>query len=631
MAMLAVILYPVSRNVMAAEPAEPYQMDEIAVTATLHPTSVHDLPVAVEVIGQDAISQSGSSNLSGVLSESPGLTLQPANGRLSVARLRGLDGKHTLVMLDGIRLDSGFQDYVDLSEIPSSMIDRVEVVRGAGSALYGSEAVGGVINVIVRKPQQEPQAGVSVRGGESGHGQAGLVRTDGWASGTSGKVGFAVSGTWSDRNAFDRDASDRMTDGDERRLAAGTAALTFALQPGLDIKAGFMYADTHLDGVRTQTSGDFNRSVEAKRALGYAGFDLSTGADSNLMFRASRTTYDWSSDMWPYAGGASTRTTMEQDSDQFNAQWSGRLSKGQRVTTGVEYRTATRSDGGRSYDTDNFGTFLQDELQLSDPFSIIAGVRYDHHSDFGSAVSPKLAAQYRFSEHFRLRGSYGEGFRAPTLYELYTGSTSTKKKILYANPQLDAEKSRSYEIGADVSLPKADFGVTAFRNDIHDMIHEVFTGYVRDGRSNIPVYQLQNISSAMTRGVEISASYRLPWGITLSDDFTIYDTRDDSTGAGLLYVPDESNVVRLAFASKEAGVNGNIRIVTTGKQTVEGNLRTDGYTLVNTYLSKSIGNGTDLFCGVDNVFDTDAGVAYGNVDGPGATGTYVYVGVNCRL
>ncbi|NTV26055.1 MAG: TonB-dependent receptor [Chlorobiaceae bacterium] len=660
-----------------ASPAT-WQTDEVVVTATRTPNPVSKLPMAVEVITRQQIEESGAMNLSDVLEEAQGVNaLEPTNGRLGVASLRGLDSRLTLVLVDGIRLTQGFQGYSDLREIPAGIIDRVEIVRGAGSALYGSDAVGGVINVITRQPTRDLQGGLAASGGMSRLGQAGTVATDGWLSGTTGRLGYSVAGSYYDRDRYDRDHSDLMTDGDDRVIGSGSVALTYALKPGVKLSGGFIYADNQLDGIRTQTSGDFDRSVNSDRLIGYFGAEISTGSESSLTLRASRTTYDWSSDMdnvnaLPYvtatvASGirtttettTTTRTKVSQDADQFEARWTGKLNGAHLLTLGAEYRTEDREDesltltrkvvtrtnattGVRtsgpttttttdassiSHDVHNLGLFAQDEIRVLEPLSVIAGIRYDDHSDFGSRFSPKIAALLRIDDHLKLRASYGEGFRAPSLYELYTGSLQTRKSIILANADLEAETSKTYELGADLSLGRFTAGVTAFRNEVKNLISQVLVTTVTTPWT----YRFDNLSEAMSRGIEFNASVRLPYGFRLSDQVTFLDTEDESTGDNLLFAPDVTNIVRLDYVNSRLGLKGNIRVVTTGTQSISPTDKSSGYSLVNCFLSKEVSKGTELYAGVDNLFNDDTSAAYGNNEGAGLMGTYYYCGVNYKF
>jgi len=672
--MAVVIIGSASSQARAADTVPGWTADEIVITATRTENPVSKLPMAVEVITREQIEASGSLNLADVLAEAEDVNaLEPVNGRIGVAKLRGLDSSLTLVLIDGYRVLAGFQGYADLREIPAGMIERIEIVRGAGSALYGSDAVSGVINVITRQPTKSLHGGLTISGGESREGEAGTIQTDGWVSGAVGKLGFAVAGTYYDRDRYDRDASDAMTDGDDRKIGAGSASLTYELKPGVKLTGGFVYADNQLDGNRTQTSGDFEREVDSDRMMVHAGVELKTGDESNLTLHVSRSTYDWKSDMDNLDGvptvttatASDTTTTTEtttfsrtkvsQDADQFDARWTGRIAEVHRLTAGAEYRTEEREDSGSSvttkvvtktgavssgptsmvatdassieHDTNNLGLYLQDEFTGLKPLTIIAGLRYDDHSDFGSEYSPKVALLLPLDDHLKLRASYAEGFRAPSLYELYTGSLETKKSIILSNPDLDAEGSKSWEVGADFSLEKLTASITAFRNEVRGMISQVLV----DDATTPDTYQYRNLSKAMTRGIEISASLRLPHGFSLSDRVSFLDTQNLDTGEALLFVPDVANVLRFDYANSRIGLKGNVRVVSTGTQYRSADEKIPGYTLVNCYLSKSVSKHAELFAGVDNLFNDDANAGYGNNEGSGAMGTYYYGGVSFRL
>jgi outer membrane receptor for ferrienterochelin and colicins len=661
----------------AAEISPAFQGDEIVVTATRTPNPLSRLPLEVEVITRTQIEQSGALTLSDVLREAQDVNaVEPVSGRLGVAMMRGLDSRMTLVLIDGIRPTSGFQGYIDLHEIPSGIIERVEIVRGAGSALYGSDAVGGVVNVITRKPGREQQGGVIISGGGSRYGQAGTVQTDGWASGTTGKLGYAVAGSWYDRGRYDRDTSDLTTDGDDRRIASGSVALTCALSPDVKLSSGMIYAWNRLDGIRAQATGNFDRVVDSDRLMAYVGADIRTGTGSNLTLRVSRSTYDWSSDMdnmggLPYVTTAvasgiktttntytTTLTKVSQDATQFEAQWTGMLSDSHRLTSGVEYRTEDREDYSKtltrkvvtknnvstgvisgptttlttdlsklSHDSGNLGLFAQEEFHLSEPLSFIAGIRFDNHSDFGSEFSPKIASVLRIDEHLKLRASYGEGFRSPSLYELYTGSVQSKKSILLANPDLAAETSRSFELGADFVSGAFESGITGFRTAVKNMISQALV----DATTTPATYRFQNVSEALTRGIEFRGSLKLQHGWTISDQVSFLDTRNETTGSKLLFAPDFTNMVKLSYANAAIGLKGNIRVVSTGSQYISASEKAGGYTLVNCFISKTVGKRTELFAGVDNLFNQEPGAGYGNNESAGMTGTYFYGGLNYRL
>jgi len=297
----------------------------------------------------------------------------------------------------------------------------------------------------------------------------------------------------------------------------------------------------------------------------------------------------------------------------------------------MEYRADDRIDEGLESDIENFALFLQDEVSLGERFQAVLGLRYDDHSGFGSVFSPRISLAYRMSDQLRLRAAYGEGFRAPTAFELYSGSPYTINRILIPNPDLEPETSKTWEVGADFRRGGFSLGLTAFRNDIRDMIAEVFTGSYEGKSPKIPINRMENIADAMTQGLEVSVCLELPGGFELSDDLTWLESEDKASGQDLLYVPDLSNVLKLAWRNKPAGFNGNVRLVTTGTRYHGAGVKSAGYSIVHLQASKTLTSQVKVSAGVDNVFDRKVADAYGNVYGPGSTGTFYYGGISLNL
>jgi len=217
---LLALLLTIAAPLRAEESRSRFTLEETVVTATLADTPLSKVPAAVEVITADEIEEMGAETLHQVLTEAQSVTLEPTSGRQSVVRMRGLGSSSALVMLDGVRLPSGFQDKVDLVEIPAGIIERIEIVRGPGSALYGSDAMAGVVNVITKKSSGKSKAWLSTRYGESRHGEAEETVFDAGVSGSTGSLGYVLAGSFSDKGRFDFDPADRKTDGDDMRIAS---------------------------------------------------------------------------------------------------------------------------------------------------------------------------------------------------------------------------------------------------------------------------------------------------------------------------------------------------------------------------------------------------------------------------
>lgn len=611
-----------------AEEKSSFTLDETVVTATLSEMEVGKVPAAVEVITAREIAEMGAETLHQILAEAQSVTLEPTSGRQSTVRLRGLGSGSVLVLLDGVRLPSGFQDKVDLVEIPAGLIERIEIVRGPGSALYGSDAIGGVINVITKKPSGKPAAWFGSRYGQSRHGQAEEAVFDAGASGTAGSLGYVVAGSFSDKGRFDFDASDMQTDGDDMRVASGAASLLWQAGERTTVSLGAIYAEVEREGLRAKNKRENDWNNGSDRFTGNVELRHELADDSSLLFHLSRSEYDWGLKLTPKDGSASEQHEVKQVSTQYDGRWRLGVAGGHVVTTGVEYRAEERVDDTVESDAQNFAVFVQDEISVTEKLQAIVGLRYDEHSGFGSVLSPRINLAWRLNERLRLRAAYGEGFRAPTAFELYSGSPYTVNRILLPNPELEPQQSRSWELGADYANGGFSLGLTAFRNDLRDMIAEVYTGM---DQGKIRINRMENISDAMTQGFELSASWRLGGGFELSDEFTLLDSEDKASGEELLHVPDMANVLQLAWRGKAAGMTAKLRLVTTGSRSIGGGTRSAGYSMVNLYASKALTSSVSLYAGADNLFDTKVESAYGNVYGPGSSGTLYYGGIGLKI
>lgn len=627
---VAVLLFSAA-PLRAQESVSGYTLEETVVTATLAETPLGRIPAAVEVITSRDIEEMGAETLHQILFEAQSVALEATSGRQSVARLRGLSGSSTLVMVDGVRLPSGFQDKVDLVEIPAGLIERIEIVRGPGSALYGSDAIGGVINVITKKPSGQPKAWLSTRYGKSRYAEAEETVFDAGASGTAGALGYVLAGSFFDKGIFDFDDTDMRTDGDDTRIASGAGRLVWQAGEHTTLTLGAICADVEREGLRPKRNRENDWYNDSNRYTGTLELEHELSGRSSLVMRASRSEYDWGLRLVPRDGSASELHDVKQVSTQYEGRWRVGVADGHIVTAGAEYRTEERTDDSVESDVQNFALLLQDEVSFGERLHAVLGMRYDHHSGFGSVFSPRINLAYRLNNRLRFRAAYGEGFRAPTAFELYAGSPYTLNRVLLPNPDLEPETSRTWEVGADLTHGDFSLNLTAFRNDIKDMIAEVFTGSYQGSSPRIPINRVENIADAMTRGIEVTASLKLPGGFELSDEFTLLDSEDKTTGQGLLYVPDLSNVLQLAYRSKPAGFNGTVRLVTSGTRSYGTGAKAAGYSIVNLHASKTLTPQVKASAGVDNLFDKRVEDAYGNVYGPGSTGTFYYCGLSLNL
>lgn len=502
----AVSLFLLPSALPAQDSAEPARQPEVVVTASRHAQSVEAVLAAVTVLTRADLEASQAPDLIDLLARQTGIDVSRTGGpgQSSTVFVRGANSNQTLILIDGVRVNATGQGLFDLAQLPPDQIERIEIVRGPRAALWGSDAIGGVIHVFTR----DPAAGASLRAGRFGRAEAaagiGHESRDGRFGVTAGYRrlrGFSAT----DASAFGHDPDD---DGYRQRHASARGEFDLGEQT-LDFAAFGSDADVEFDQGRSDArniSGGIGLSgalgVHWRHRLGYghAREDLDTPAFGSR-FDSRRHNIDWihTFDLAPLMLDLGVNWQRE----------AGRsLSKFSGVVFDRERRTAAGfiAAGGRHGD-----------------FEWQAAGRHDDNSQFGGATTGNLALGYRLTPALRLRASWGQGFRAPNFNELYSPGFGG---LFAGNPGLDPERSRSVELGLEWDLPGQRLALSGFDNRVRDQI-----GF--DG----PQFSAVNIDRARTRGVEVEHDWRAG-PFSGRNALTLQDAEDRDSGQELLRRPD---------------------------------------------------------------------------------------------
>ena len=531
--------------VMAANTQE----ETMVVSASATEQNLKDAPASISVITQQDLQRKPVQNLKEVLKEVPGVQLTNEGDNRQGVSIRGLSSSYTLILVDGKRVNSRnavfrHNDF-DLNWIPVDAIERIEVVRGPMSSLYGSDALGGVVNIITRKV------------GKSWHGtftadttvQEHRDRGDTWNGQffTSGPLiddvlGVKVSGNLAKR---EKDAQQQSSTGETPRIEGFTnrnANVEFNWTPNQDHDFDFAYGRDRQD--RDSDSLAKDRLDRETWAIGHHGrWDL---GNSELRFYGEKIDNN-------DPGSTSTITSESNTLDGKYVLPIGAIN--QLLTFGGEYRHDSLTDpvnltGGTSSKTsaNQYALFLEDEWRIIDPLAFTAGLRMDDHETYGDHWSPRAYLVYNATDTLTIKGGWSTAFKAPSLLQLSpdwtTGSCRGACEIV-GSADLKPETSESYEIGLYYAgeegwLDGVTASVTTFQNDIDDMInidrtpnrnlaptYSNFVGFNRDGE---PVFRYYNVNKARIRGVEteLKVPFNDQWKLTLN--YTYNDGRDLSAG-----------------------------------------------------------------------------------------------------
>ena len=600
-------LFSLAETIMANETAT--SMGEMLVTATRTEISLDKIGGnSVTVITSEEIQAKQQNSVADLLRGIPGIDLvsNGGPGTETTVFTRGADSKNTLVLIDGIMLNdvSGPNRGADIANINVDNIQQIEVIRGAMSVMYGSNATAGVINIITKKGKRAPSASVKFEAGSYGTWKAGAN-----ASGATDKVNFALSASKTEIEGYSiaNDENNDIPRGDSTDEDDGYENTTISGNVGVDITDTFSisalarHIDSDVDTDEYNWGGyseDGDANTESTQTLAKINIQnkfFNNFLDSNLSWQMSRQDRD-------YFENDDKTSTYDGDTDTFS--WQGDLDFDFHVLSiGASYLDETMESESfgawgskfkkKSIDTKSY--WVQDQLIGMEDLVIIAGVRVDDHETFGDKATWRLAPSYTIAKTgTTLKASYGTGFRAPSLYELYDPS--------YGNANLDAEESNGWDAGIEQSFlnATATVGLTYFAMDYDNRI---------DFDTNTWTYT-QADGETKTKGVEFFAGWEPLNVLAFMLNYTYTDT-EDPDGERLVRRPENKVSLNTRYEFLDKGVlNLDVQWVDERKASPyaydkDGNSvgTLDAYTLVNLAASWTVNPHFQLFGRVDNLFD----------------------------
>jgi len=524
---LAVMLFIAIISSLAVAQERTTKLNEVIVTATKTEKDPNDVTQPVSVISGEEIRKSGATDVATAIQNATSVYIDSYGtpGSIQSVSIRGATSAQVLVLVDGIRMNSPRDGGFDLSLIPVSVddIDRVEIVRGPGSALYGSDAMGGVINIITKKPMVSQ----NVVGGSFGsYGYDNVLLK---SSGRSDQFYYNLSGAHETSNGY------RVNSDLDQWIYGGKIGYDISKTSNIEFSANFLNNEVGSPGSTIFGITPNARQEDANSVLA-ALFktDISSSLNLKLSWYRKRDTLSFKDpdtiDMITLQP-APTDNRYKTKSEGGEAQLSWLIADWNQLTMGYDLRrdgldssdaqngSATHSDSLNAY-------YLQDEISIGEPLIIVVGGREDHHSVYGKKFSPKASARYYIkSTGTIIRASYGESFRAPTFNDLYFNSTSA-----VGNPNLKPESAAEYEGGIEQKL--GNDGVlkfAAFDRKVKDLIQWDWLVY--------PM-QVNNIGRVHIRGYEAEAGYDLANALFASINYTYTNPVDETTGAKIYTIPE---------------------------------------------------------------------------------------------
>ena len=587
------------------------QLDEVVVTGTRSERLLSEAPVATEVISRSEIALSGAHDAAELLAGRAGVEVITRLNGAGVS-LQGLNPEHVLILVDGKRVTGRVNGGVDLSRFPIESIERIEIVRGASSALYGSEAMGGVINLITRNSQ--PKLAFETQGAYGGL-NTGLF--SGTLSGSLGKIRNRLTAAWRQRDSYDLDPSTPNTNGNGYKQVTLSHDGDLRLDESTRLKTRVDYLFRDQTGIDAYATGAIYDRLNRTETLSVSlDPEWSLAAFPKLRMNAYYNLYrdQYLQDQRGSNALDSQSQTLDQLA-QITLQDERLLSDSHVLTTGAElaYETLqTERLATANADRVRGALYAQDEWSLTDQLMIVPGLRLDTDSRYGSNLAPKITLKYDPWQQLTLRANVGGGFRAPDFKELFMAfeNPSVGYQVV-GNPDLRPETSMSTNLGLEWRAGTwSSLMLNLYRNDVSNLIQTDMTPSMdTDGRLR---YRYVNVASAFTQGVESTLQLKPLDGLILEPGYMFTDTLDKTLNRPLEGRPRHRLSLTTRYQHLATGFSGYVRAAYHSErpfysdalaQPVANAIMAPGYTLLELRLSKSISDQVSVFVQGDNLLN----------------------------
>lgn len=590
------------------------QLKDVVVSATLSEHETRTAPASVTVVTREEIEASNPVDLLDAVRGEPGITLtgRSVGGRKTMA-MRGLEGKHVLNLIDGRRISAsddtvGHSDY-QYGWLPLSVVERIEVIRGPMSTLWGSEALGGVVNLITRQPKDRWIGSVGINAADLSKGDGGdRAGANLFVAGPLGAgLDLRLIGDMQRVSAVPLKEDRRYSELEGRKTQAAGFTAGWNFLPGQRLEVGMI--DGHEERWRgnvstssTAADDSYDDRYELERSHGHVSWQGQFNG-----WRAQANYYRSELDIVSKRnnGVAPTRPQNLRDA-VFDGHAAIKLGS-HTLTIGGEQRVETLENAGLIGGEDEAthkALFIQSESPLTTSVILTAGLRADNHEIFGTEYSPRAYLVWEATPELIVKGGYGHAFKAPTLKQIspnYVGAEGPHTFL--GNANVKPESSDSLEIGVDWQRGNLNLRGVLYHTKVEDLISYTVVSIVGPRRT----YLYDNISRAKVTGAEAGFTWAIRDGLTWNVDLTLLKTRDGDTGDELTGRPKVSLASRLDWQvgdgwSARAGMEhfGTQRVAVT--TTSYGSL--PSYSLWNASVAKQLGKGTSLRIGLENMGNT---------------------------
>ena len=599
---------------VVAQEDNSYMFDHVVVTATRTENSMATAPASMSVITGDELRQQPASSLNEIVDKAVGVESQKDGGRggRQMISIRGMDPKYTMVMVNGRKMSSNNaiirgNDF-DLTSIPQEDIERVEIIRGPMSALYGSEALGGVVNIITKKPNNDWNSSITGDFSRPTDRKGGIERSLGVNTGGAlidDELFLNLSVNKMSRDAWKPFSGDRaqVTGLEERETLGLSGGLSWLIDDYQTLDFDATYSDDEREGyLETIRNGNptFNDTDNRVKRHSIA---VTHSGDWEWGESQARFTHEEVRNRNNLDKNTAKETSNAVDGSITTELGDHRLTFGGEVRKSELENKAELLDTGKT-DVRQEALFVQDEWSLNEDWTLTYGTRLDHHEDFGTEFSPRAYLVHTVTDKLTVKGGFGQAFNAPSLLHLteeYRLNSCRGDCWVVGNPDLKPETSTSYELSANYQESNWMVEAAIFRNDIDNLIEQDRDNAIgHDDVNDKVIYTYKNVDKARVDGLELGGRIALSEELTFKAGYTNIHAVDRTTDKRLLNRPRQTISAQLDWQAMD-NLNTFVRGTHIGTQKVEEEREMENYSLLDVGLNYKLTSSFDVRAGLTNV------------------------------
>jgi vitamin B12 transporter len=579
------------------------------------PQYAREVGQAVTVINRATIEQRQAVSIADLLATTPGVTLSRNGpmGGFTAIRIRGAEGEQTLTIVDGVRVNDpsapggGF----DFANLLAGSVDRVEILRGPNSVPWGSQALGGVVNIVTAAPSWGVRGRASVE-----YGAHDSVFANAAISGANDHFSGALTAGYLHSDGISAAANGTEPDGYRQYGATGRVGIDISDGIGLDLRAYYAHSRVALDGFPPPNFAlaDDAEYSTTQELYGYAGVHADL-ADGRFKNRVAFTIADINRDNFDPTVGTAPSFIGRGRSQRYEYQGDFKVVDQLRLVAGAEHEDTRFNDGSTFASTGVTSFYGEAIVTPLRRLTVTGGIRHDQHRAYGGHTTFGADAVLALDGGTTIRASYGEGFKAPTLYQLYAP--------FYGFKDLKPETARNYDAGVSQRFlgGKGTVGVTYFHRDTTNQID-----------FDLGPFAYRNIARTRAEGVEAELTLRPIDELTFTANYSYIHAENRVAGADfdkdLARRPRQAVNVSLDYKLPFGlSLGGTVSHVGDSFDDAGNNARLDGYVLAGVRAEMPIGDHFAVYGRVDNLFDE----RYQTVSGYGTLGRAAYGGVRVKL